>query len=138
MKKRGKVWIVFLFWWYSDATVALWVYQKRFFLYLADLYSVRICFATLFDVWRRDGINTDNMSIQEKMNVAMLNFASRFVGFTIKTFCLLAYLSSLIFVFIATILVWLFWFSFPILAVISIVYGFYLIWQNLASGGYLG
>lgn len=83
--------ILFLNWWYGHAYRRLFKYIRAVFIYIYDLFSVRLSLLTLFSPWKRDSISYDGLSLQQKFEVWTLNIASRFVGFFIKTINLIIY-----------------------------------------------
>lgn len=118
---------LFVVWWYREVSAKFFNYLKHFFAYLLDLFSVKICFSTLFSPWKRDSISTEGLNIQDRFQVLMMNLASRLVGAVIKlgtiaTFCIFS-----IFFFIASIILSIVWLLYPILLVFLIGYGIKLI-----------
>ena len=83
--------ILFFSWWYGYAYQRLFKYIRAVFIYIFDLFSVRLSLLTLFSPWKRDSISYDGLSLQQKFEVWTLNMASRFVGFFIKTINLAIY-----------------------------------------------
>lgn len=53
---------------------------KKFFLF----FSIDLLFKTLFQPWKRDEIDTTNMSLQDKARVLMMNLISRLVGAIVR------------------------------------------------------
>ena len=99
-------------WWYGEAFKRMLVFWGRFLVYLTDLFSAKACLATFFYPWKRDLLSYQNLSIQQKFEVLVLNITSRFVGamiklFTLLTFCLV-FLAGLILV-VFFIVIWLFY-----------------------------
>lgn len=115
--------LLFVLWWYDDVSAHLFTYLRKYFLYLADLFSVEICLKTLFAVWRRDEISYDALSIHERFEAWSLNLVSRFIGFLVKIFTLITYIVvSVIFLIIALVII-LVWFLYPVIALSLIIYG---------------
>lgn len=115
--------LLFFTWWYTEAYARLFVFLKHFFLYLIDLFSVKICLRTLFYPWKRDQINTEGMSIQDRFQALMMNLVSRLVGFVIKTGTLVSYCCVTAVSFALSIVLIAGWFLYPILIVGLIFYG---------------
>lgn len=114
---------LFFVWWYTEVFGELSRFVKHFFVYLADLFSVKICLKTLFSPWRRDNISYEGLTIQEKFQVLVLNITSRFVGLIIKIFTLATFVVVFIFcvgLFAAAFLVW---FLFPVILIGLAVWG---------------
>ena len=53
---------------------------KKFFLF----FSIDLLLKTLFQPWKRDEIDTTNMSLQDKARVLMMNLISRLVGAVVR------------------------------------------------------
>ena len=118
---------LYIVWWYKEVSASLFRFIKHFFVYLLDLFSVKVCFLTLFAPWKRDSISTEGLGIQDRFQVMMLNLASRLIGAVIKlgtivTFAIFSILFTIIFLF--SILIWLFY---PVLIVLFVVYGIKII-----------
>lgn len=118
--------IIFI-WWYREVCVGFFSYLKRLYIYLFDLFSVRICLSTLFSPWKRDFINTEGLNIKDRFQVLLLNLTSRMVGAFIKagtilTFLVIIFLTSVVSV--VMVFVWLFY---PIIPVLLVIYGVKLI-----------
>lgn len=114
---------MFLSWWYGERFVQFSRYLEKMFLKIADLFSVEICLKTLLSVWRRDRIDYHDLSLKEMFEAWTLNFASRFIGFIVKSFTLAAYLLvTVVFLALAitAVLIWLFY---PLIIIALIFYG---------------
>ena len=114
--------ILFFNWWYGYAYRRLFKYLRAIFIYIYDLFSVRLSLITLFAPWKRDSISYEGLSLQQKFEVWTLNLASRFVGFIVKTMNLVIYtgMTTLAAVFsLGAVIVW------PLYPVV-IVYFLYL------------
>ncbi|MCX6810484.1 MAG: hypothetical protein NTY30_01950 [Candidatus Berkelbacteria bacterium] len=122
MQQEGTNSLVILYfsWWYGYLPRRLFLALEASMITLVDLFSVKILFRTLFSPWKRDLISTDGLSLQEKFQVWMMNLASRFIGFIVKTFVLITF--AIVFVAAAVIFAALFclWIAFP-LAIIGLV-----------------
>jgi hypothetical protein len=81
----------FFSWWYTEAISGVFAYLKRLFVYVFDLFSIKICLTTLFSPWRRDNISYRNLSIPEIFQAWTLNLASRFVGLIVKLIVIASY-----------------------------------------------
>ncbi|MEK9156263.1 MAG: hypothetical protein AAB360_03090 [Patescibacteria group bacterium] len=87
----GNLALAFFSWWYGEAYAKLFVFIKNFFVYLTDLFSVRLLFLTLFAPWKRDRLSTEGLSLQEKFQVWTFNLASRLIGLFVKLIILFVY-----------------------------------------------
>jgi len=108
---------LFFVWWYTEVFGELSSFVKHFFVYLTDLFSVKICLRTLFSPWRRDNISYEGLTIQEKLQVLILNITSRFVGLIIKIFTLATFAVVFIFCILLFIVVFLVWLLFPLILI---------------------
>ncbi len=114
---------LFLQWWYSEQFVNILKYFETFFVYLFDLFSVRVCLTTLFDVWRRDKTSYQGLSLPEILQAWSLNIVSRLIGAVVKTFTILAYLVVALFFLSLTLVFLLFWLLFPLIIIGLIYFG---------------
>ena len=118
---------LFFSWWYKEANSRFLAYIKKLFIYITDLFSVKICIKTLFAPWKRDMISYVNLSLQQKFQVFVLNLASRFVGAIIKISTLFTYLVVVSATFVFSIILTIIWFLYPILIIVLVVFGFRLV-----------
>ncbi len=119
--------ILFFDWWYKEGYAKITAYFKRYFVYLYDQFSVSICLKTLFDVWRRDYVNTDNMSLQEKFQAFVMNLASRFIGMMIKLMTIFVFLIFALLSLIVIGLCLIIWTLYPLVILTLIIFGFHFI-----------
>lgn len=83
--------MMFFRWWYGEAYHRVLKCARASFIFSYDLFSVSICFKTLFAPWKRDEISYEGLSLQQRFQVWTLNLSSRFIGLVIKLFTLLTY-----------------------------------------------
>lgn len=114
---------LFFVWWYTEVFGELSLFVKHFFVYLADLFSVKICLKTMFSPWRRDAVSYEGLTIQEKFQVLILNITSRFVGLMVKIFTLITFLVVFVFSFFLFLGIILCWFLFPLILIFMAVWG---------------
>ena len=115
--------ILYFNWWYAEGYGRLFKYIKSFYIYLTDLFSVRISIRTLFAPWKRDKISYEGLTLQQKFQVWSLNMASRFIGLIIKVIALSIYLIAIIAVSIFSVFLIVFWPLMPFVAILLIVIG---------------
>ena len=108
---EGGINLPFLFfhWWYSLAYRRILKYIRAFFIFVTDLFSVKISLKTLFAPWKRDIISYEGLTLQQKFQVWTLNLAARFVGFIIKTVTLAIYAAFIIFLSFFSLFLIIFW-----------------------------
>lgn len=118
---------LFFGWWYGEAFGRLLSFIKHFYAYIFDLFSVKISLRTLFAPWKRDQIYYENLSLQQQLQVWLLNLTSRFVGFWVKAFtiftCLIVEAAFTLFACFAIV----FWLAYPLILAILVIVGFKLI-----------
>jgi len=119
--------ILFFSWWYGYSYHRLFKYLRAIFIYIYDLFSVRLSLLTLFAPWKRDSISYEGLSLQQKFEVWTLNIASRFVGFFIKTINLAIFLAITILVALLSLCLTLLWPLYPLLIVYLIYLGIKLL-----------
>lgn len=122
---------LFFGWWYQEGYSNITAYFKRFFAYLYDQFSVGVALKTLFDVWKRDYRDTNNLSIQEKFQAFMESLVSRLVGFIVKVFILVAFLIVAFFSFVIAVSVYVVWFLYPLVILGLFILGFAYIFNLL-------
>jgi hypothetical protein len=118
--------IIFV-WWYREVCVGFFSYLKRLYLYLFDLFSVRICLSTLFSPWKRDSINTEGLNINDRFQVLLLNLTSRMVGAFIKAGTILTFLVITFLTSVASVVMVFVWLLYPIIPALLVIYGVKLI-----------
>lgn len=119
---------MFFSWWYGEGFRRLLILIVHLYKYLFDLFSVKISLQTLFAPWKRDEIGYENLSLQQQLQVWLLNLSSRFVGFWVKFFTIL---TCLILAGCFTVIAGLstiFWLLCPLLIILFIVKGLSLIY----------
>jgi len=115
--------VKFISWWYRDLAALFWANFKYLFLYIHDYFSVSICLKTLFDVWKRDMINYEGLSLQQILEAWVLNLSSRLVGFTVKFSVLIVYVIFAVLYLVGSIFVFLVWVAFPVWVTLCVLYG---------------
>lgn len=115
MEGTNSLFLLFFGWWYGFLPYRLVSAYKAFNLETLDLFSIKIIFPTLFAPWKRDQISTEGMSLQQKFQVFILNLVSRFVGFVVKIFVLVAFSAVEIFGFGIFLILFFVWLGFPLL-----------------------
>jgi len=122
MVREGTNSLVLLYfsWWYGYLPRRLFLAFEASIITLLDLFSVKILLGTLFSPWKRDSISTDGLSLQEKFQVWMMNLASRFIGFIIKTIVLATFVIITAAVVMTFAGLFCLWIAFP-LAIIGLI-----------------
>jgi hypothetical protein len=121
---------LFFVWWYIEAPPRNWQIVKAFILRCLDTFSVPILIKTIFAPWKRDVISTENLSLNEKFQVMLMNLVSRFIGAVIRSITILIGLISAALVAILGVTFWIIWFFMPLIIVLVGFYGIILlIWR---------
>lgn len=117
----------FFSWWYIDVFRRLIKFFKQFIIYLADLFSVKICLTTLFAPWKRDRVSYEGLSLKEKFEVWTLNLSSRIIGALIKIFTIATFVVAFISALLIILLAFIVWFLYPLVLIGIAVWGIKII-----------
>lgn len=129
MEGTSNLTVLYVSWWYGEGYARIFKYIRAFYIYLTDLFSVKICLVTLFSPWKRDKISYEGLSLQQKLQVWTLNMSSRFIGFGVKIATIITYLVAILVVSIFSVLLIIVWPILPLLAVYIIYLGIVTILQ---------
>ena len=124
-------WIRAIPWWYRSVPALLAHHQRLFFATVIDYFSFGILLRTLFAPWKRDQLSTQNLSLQERLQVWMQNVLTRFVGATVRSCAILSGLIALLGLSILDALFWATWLVAPVLAIALFALGF----STILGGG---
>ena len=119
----NSLFILFFSWWYSFLPRRLYLAFSAAMITLTDLFSVKVLLPTLFSPWKRDIVSTENLALQEKFQVWMMNLASRFIGFLIKIFVLATYAVVMVVAVVAFTALFILWIAFPLAIIVLIIIG---------------
>ena len=123
MEGNNNLLLLFFSWWYGEAYNRLFKYIRAVYVYLTDLFSVKICLKTLFSVWKRDFTSYDGLSLKERFQVWTMNLASRFIGLIIKSITLFSFLIAIIIATALSLLMIVLWPVYPAVIVYIIFLG---------------
>lgn len=123
MEGTNNLTTLFFSWWYGEAYNRLFKYIRAVYIYLTDLFSVKICLKTLFAVWKRDSNSYEGLALTEKFQVWTLNLASRFIGLLIKLITIASYSVAVAITSICAIILIIIWPFYPLLVVYVIYLG---------------
>lgn len=113
----------FFVWWYADGLVRFWQSANLLLFKIADFFSVDILLRTWVAPWKNDVLSARNISLSDQFQLWKLNFASRLIGFLVRTiviFTALIILTSAIICFALGLSLWL---ILPFLSVLLPVIG---------------
>jgi hypothetical protein len=109
-------------WWYGSGWAGVLTATRQRLGGLAEVYSTKTLLQTLFAPWRRI-ITYPGASIDTKLRAFGDNLISRFVGFTVRFFVLLAAAVSFALLCIAGLLELVVWPFVPFIAIGLIIWG---------------
>lgn len=121
-----------LVWWYSDAAGLLAKHQSLLLLTLADFFSFKILFKTLFQPWKRDVISDDNLSLQARFQVWGLNLVTRLIGLVVRSGAILLGVVVIVLLLIGYLILWVGWILGPLAPIILAIIGFYTLLEGLS------
>lgn len=110
-------------WWYGAGWKGVLQATARRLSGLGEMFSTKILMRTLFAPWRRI-VTNPGAGLDAHMRASLDNLVSRFIGFTVRFFVLLAAGVALICLLVAGFLELIVWPLVPILAVGLIAKGF--------------
>jgi len=79
----------FFYWWLRDAPEEILHVSKEIIVYVYSYFSVPLLLRTLFDPWKKDEIDTTNMSLDDIIKVKFANLISRLVGAIVRSITIL-------------------------------------------------
>lgn len=74
----------FFYWWLKDTPQRIVKFSLLTIKKLFFFFSIDLLLKTLLEPWKRDEIDTTNMSLQSKLNVLLMNIVSRLVGAVVR------------------------------------------------------
>jgi len=90
---------------------------------LFSFFSIDLLLRTLLLPWKRDEIDTTNMSLEGKFQVWIMNIVSRLVGAVVRSFTILFGLLAIIFTVVVGAVSLIGIISLPVLGVLIIILG---------------
>lgn len=86
----GKLVSGYLIWWYGEGMVSAWRVMAALIYRLADFFSLPTLVRTWFAPWKDDVLVARNVSLGDTWKIWQQNFASRIVGFIVRSIIILA------------------------------------------------
>lgn len=99
----------------------------KFYRNIGNFFSPVQLLASLFMPWKRDEGYLANPTLSERFNLLVFNLISRMVGFSIRSLALVTLVVLIIAVVLIAIIGYLFWFSLPILSLLSFIRGWFIL-----------
>lgn len=109
-------------WWYTAGWRALLRRTSRNFTWLGQSFSAGTLLLTLFDPWKRV-ITYPGAGLDAHMRALVDNTVSRFVGFWIRLFVLVAFVFSAVILLIYNLVLLVAWPLIPLASIAAIVKG---------------
>ena len=95
-----------------------------------DYFSIPILLKTLLAPWKRDIINTQGMTLNERFRVWVFNLISRLVGAVIRLFTIFFGLFLTLFIMVFGLAAAVVWILLPFLILVGLIYGITLIFRG--------
>lgn len=119
--KNRPIFLAVVFWWFVFKPKQLLYIYSKVIRKIRQFFSISLLLRTLFAPWKRDEINMDNLSLQDRLRVLIMNLVSRLVGAVVRGGTVMVGVTSIIlttvgFVFVITVFVLL-----PILSILLLV-----------------
>lgn len=74
----------FFSWWLFEVPAKLWKITISLSRKIFGYFSIDLLLKTLFYPWKRDEIDTSNLSLDKRFQVWLMNLVSRLVGATVR------------------------------------------------------
>ncbi len=113
----------FFGWWLIDQPLHWWNLSRKITHSVLVYFSIPILLKTLFAPWKRDVHMPVNASLDIILKTMADNLISRGIGFIVRFFTILIGLFATVAVFIATILIMLFWLLLPVVIGLILYWG---------------
>lgn len=116
--------IALFYWWYVLKPKELLAIFEKLLKKELSFFSMDLLLKTLFLPWKRDEINTDNMSLQDKGRVFLMNLVSRLVGAVVRSGTIAVGISALVATMLGAFVLMTVFLALPILSVVLIISAF--------------
>jgi hypothetical protein len=80
----------FFAWWYTSQFIRVLLIIRYLFIRTWDNFSIGLLFKSLLAPWRKDVLGGKGLSLNEKLQVAIMNVMSRVIGFFMRSVVILA------------------------------------------------
>lgn len=111
-------------WWYGPGWLAQWKKIIQRAKSVGGAYSGKTLLKTLFAPWKRiTALKPANPTIQQRLQGVVDNLVSRFVGFIVRVFTLMAAVVSLLFIVLFGLALAIIWPVLPLLSVAVAIKG---------------
>jgi len=111
-------------WWIINTPKNIWFGTIQIIENTFHFFSIPQLVKTLFEPWRRDSIEAINLSLQQRLQLWVMNLVSRFIGFLIRSITIFTAFVIIIIEFIVGF-IWLFVFMLaPFIGLTFFIYSF--------------
>lgn len=114
---------LFITWLYIDAPKTYFGYIQELIFALFEYFSISLLTKTLIAPYRHDSVAISQLPLSQWGQAIVTNFASRAIGFVVRSFVIGVGLLTIVIVGIGSVIFTIAWYLLPILLVASIVYG---------------
>jgi len=115
------VFVGFVFWWLWETPREIILITKKVVIKAFDFFSIDLLLKTLLLPWKRDEIDTTNLSLDDKLRVFMMNMVSRLVGAVVRGVIIVVGCGSIVATLLAGIFSLVFFLGLPIIAIYLII-----------------
>jgi len=111
----------FFIWWLKIVPSKIIYIAKKLILKAFAFFSIDLLLKTLILPWKRDEIDTTNMSLDDRLKVWIMNLVSRFVGAVIRMSVIIFGLLTIIGIFILQVIALIGFILMPVIVIGLIV-----------------
>ena len=116
----------FFSWWLLEVPAKLWKITTSLSRKIFGYFSIDLLLKTLFYPWKRDEVDTTNLSLDKKFQVWLMNLISRLVGAVVRAMTIFIGLGMTALTFIIGIVAIVGFYLLPLISA-------YLIYQSFAG-----
>lgn len=116
--------VALFYWWFKEAPQKIIYVSQKIITYFYNYFSIPLLFRTLLDPWKKDEIDTTNMSLDDIIKVWFMNLVARLVGASVRSITILAGLLLIGITFLASIIFFLGFIFLPAIIIYLIINGF--------------
>ncbi len=119
----------YIVWWYGAGYLRSWQIALASLYRTSDTFSLETLVKTWVAPWKNDVVVAGNIALSDQFKIWQQNFASRFVGFMIRTIMILAALAIMAVTTIFFALALAIWFLVPMLVILLPALGVILLFR---------
>jgi len=115
--------VAFISWWLKIVPKKIIYIGNKTAIKEFNFFSIDLLFKTLFLPWKRDEIDTSNLSLQDRLQILIMNLVSRLVGAVVRGGTIFFGLCAIAFIYVATVVCALIFIFLPLLCAYLIITG---------------